>query len=144
MTLSDYQTLAEFRYELRKFLRFSERAAESQNLAPQQYLALLSIKGYPGRDRVTVGELAERLQTTHHATVGLLNRLQKRGLVHREVSAEDRRCVIISLTPEGERVLRNLASVHRAELKKIGPLLVRLLVHVTGAAAPENELALAS
>jgi DNA-binding MarR family transcriptional regulator len=136
MTKRDYETLAAFRYELRKFLHFSECAAAGQELTPQQYLALLVIKGFPERDRVTVGELAERLQITHHSAVGLVNRLQERELVEREASEEDRRCVFISLTREGNRILEKLASVHQAELRKIGPLLVRLLNRAAEVASP--------
>jgi DNA-binding MarR family transcriptional regulator len=136
MTKSDYETLAAFRYELRKFLHFSECAAAGQELTPQQYLALLVIKGFPERERVTVGELAEHLQITHHGAVGLVNRLQERDLVAREASEEDRRYVFISLTPEGNRILKKLASVHQAELRKIGPLLVRLLNRVAEAGNP--------
>jgi len=138
MTKGEYETLAAFRYELRKFLHFSERAAAEQDLAPQQYLALLEIKGFPERERVTVGELAERLQITAHSAVGLVNRLEERALVARESSSEDRRCVYISLTPKGRRVLEKLATVHRTELKKVGPLLVRLLGRVTEAAHPDE------
>lgn len=130
MTKSEYETLAAFRYELRKFLHFSERAAGEQDLAPQQYLALLEVKGFPERDRMTVGELAERLQITAHSAVGLVNRLEERGLVERETCSKDRRCVYVSLTPEGHRVLEKLASVHRTELKTVGPLLVTLLKRV--------------
>jgi DNA-binding MarR family transcriptional regulator len=130
MNKVDYETLAAFRYELRKFLHFSERAAAEQELTPQQYLAMLAIKGFPGREQVTVGEIAERLQLTAHSTVGLVNRLQKRGLVKREASKEDRRCVYVHLTIEGQRILKKLASVHRTELKTAGPLLVSLLERV--------------
>jgi DNA-binding MarR family transcriptional regulator len=138
MTKSEYETLAEFRYELRKFLHFSERAAAGQDLAPQQYLALLEIKGFPERERVTVGELAERLQITAHSAVGLVNRLEERGFVKRESCEQDRRCVYVSLTREGDKVLEKLASVHRVELKKVGPLLVKLLGCVTGTSDSEE------
>lgn len=134
MNRNDYITLAAFRYELRKFLRFSERAAVEHNLAPQQYLALLEIKGFPAREQVTVGELAERLQIAHHSAVGLVNRLEERGLVQRTSGQEDRRFVHVTLTPDGNKVLSKLASVHRTELKKVGPLLVKLLDRASGAA----------
>lgn len=129
---NEYRTLAEFRYELRKFLHFSERAAAKQELAPQQYLALLQIKGFQELERATVGELAERLQITAHSAVGLVNRLEEHGYVKRESSAEDRRCVHVSLTRKGDDVLEKLASVHRSELKRVAPLLVKLLGRVTG------------
>src|SRR5260221_2588954 len=78
---AQYETLAAFRYALRRFIRFSEKAAEVAGITPQQHQALLAIKGFPGRDRVAVGELAERLQLHHHSTVGLIDRLVAEKLV---------------------------------------------------------------
>src|SRR5512136_2658147 len=94
----DYETLAEFRYAVRCFLRFSEDAAQSAGLTLQQHQALLFIIGYPGREQVTIGELAERLQIRHHSTVGLVDRLEEQGLVERTQNHEDKRQVFISLT----------------------------------------------
>lgn len=130
MTKHDYETLAAFRYEMRKFLHFSEQAALSHDLAPQQYQALLAIEGFPGRNHVTVGELAERLQIAAHSAVGLVDRLQSTGLVERSPSKEDRRCVLVSLTPAGKKTLNQLAGVHRTELRTFGPLLMKLLQRV--------------
>lgn len=127
MTKGEYEALASFRYELRKFLHFSRQAAAGQGLAPQQYLALLEIKGFPKGERVTVGKLAERLHIAPHSAVGLVDRLQERGLVKRTPSDEDRRCVYVTLTHNGDTVLEKLASTHRAELKSAGPLLADLL-----------------
>jgi DNA-binding MarR family transcriptional regulator len=124
---SQYENLAAFRFALRKFLRFSEDAAGEAGLTPQQHQALLAIKGYPGRDRVTVGELAERLQIKHHSAVGLIDRLVLEKLVERDASAEDRRQVHISLTPRGEGMLEELSSMHREQLRLIGPELSSLL-----------------
>ncbi len=84
LTKREYETLAAFRFSLRQFLRFSEEAAKSEGTTPQQYLALLAIKGYPGREWATVGELAERLQVQHHSAVGLVDRLAGEGMVSRE------------------------------------------------------------
>src|SRR6476659_1509253 len=80
----EYETLAAFRYQLRQFLRFSEEAAKSVGLTPQQNQALLTIKGFPARDYVTIGELAEWLQIKHHSAVGLVNRLVAQDLVTRK------------------------------------------------------------
>ncbi len=124
---SQYETLAAFRFALRKFLRFSEDAAGGAGITPQQHQALLAIKGFPGRDRVTVGELAERLQIKHHSAVGLIDRLVLEDLVARDASAEDRRQVYIGLTPRGEGILANLASLHREQLRFTGPELSALL-----------------
>lgn len=131
MTKKDYETLAAFRYQLRKFFNFSERAAESHGLASQQYLALLSIEGFPGRDFVTVGELADRLQIVHHSAVGLVNRLQNKGWVKRVPDEGDRRKILVKLTRSGLIKLEKLAAIHHQELQTVGPLLVGLLGEVT-------------
>ena len=124
---SQYEMLAAFRYALRRFLRFSEGAAKAVGITAQQHQALLAIKGFPARDKITVGELAERLQLRHHSAVGLIDRLVAEKLVVREPSAEDRRQVLVQLTSRGEAVLEKLASVHREQLKRIGPEISQLL-----------------
>jgi DNA-binding MarR family transcriptional regulator len=118
---AQYETLAAFRYALRQFLRFSEQAAQAAGITAQQHQALLAIKGFPGRDSVTVGELAERLQLRHHSTVGLIDRLVTEKLVARASSPEDRRQVFVQLTNRGEQVLKELSSAHSKQLKRIGP-----------------------
>jgi DNA-binding MarR family transcriptional regulator len=127
---TDYETLAAFRYELRKFLHFSENAAESHGLASQQYLALLAIEGFPSRDFATIGELAERLRIAHHSAVGLVNRLESKKLVKRMPSSDDKRQVFVRLSPRGRNTLEKLAEVHHAELQTVGPLLANLLTQV--------------
>jgi DNA-binding MarR family transcriptional regulator len=124
---SQYESLAAFRFALRKFVRFSEDAAVSAGLTPQQHQALLAIKGFPGRDHVTVGELAERLQIKHHSTVGLIDRLVLENLVARDVCAEDRRQVYVRVTPRGEGMLEDLVALHREQLRVLGPELSILL-----------------
>jgi DNA-binding MarR family transcriptional regulator len=123
----DYEVLAAFRFGLRRFLRFSEDAAHRVGLTPQQHQALLAIKGFPGRDHVTVGELADRLQILHHSAVGLVDRLALEKLVVRGASEGDRREVQIYLTERGEKVLQELSSANREELRRIGPELNELL-----------------
>src|SRR5665811_983767 len=98
LSKSQYELLAAFRYALRQFLHFSEEAARAAGVTPQQHQALLAVKGFPGRDCVTVGELAERLQLRHHSVVGLIDRLVLEKLVARAPSAQDRRQVLIELT----------------------------------------------
>ena len=112
----DFETLADFRYQIRKFVRFSEQLALRHGIKPQQYLLLLQIKGFPGRDWATVGELAERLQAQHHGVVALISRCEKFGWVERRRSTDDRRRIEIRLRAKGEKLLTKLARLHRAEL----------------------------
>jgi DNA-binding MarR family transcriptional regulator len=135
---ADYETLAAFRYALRQFLHFSEEAAEAVGLTPQQHQALLAIRGFPKRDQVTVGELAERLQIRHHSAVGLVNRLVAQKLVTRELARGDRRQVYVSLTAHGLSVLEQLSAAHRAELQRIRPQISQLLAQL-GATEKESE-----
>ena len=116
MSKVDFEALAGFRYQLRRFLRFSEEVARNNGVTPLQYQLMLQVKGYPGRDWATVGELAERLQAKHHGAVALVTRCEKSGLVERSVSDEDRRSVRVHLTAKGERALKRLAQLHRDEL----------------------------
>jgi len=116
LTKHDFEVLADFRYQIRKFVRFSEQIARRHGITPRQYLLLLHVKGYPGRDWATIGELAERLQAKHHGVVALVSRCEKQGFVERRRSSEDRRRIEIRLLEKGERVLERLARLHRAEL----------------------------
>jgi DNA-binding MarR family transcriptional regulator len=116
---ADFQQLSEFRYQMRRFERFSEQAAQSEGITPLQYLLLLHIKGYPTRDWATIGELAERLQAQHHGVVALVSRCEALGLVKRKVSETDRRQVEVHLQKLGEKTLAKLAELHRAELKSL-------------------------
>ncbi len=127
LSKAEYEMLAAFRFALRQFLRFSEDAAQEAGITPQQHQALLAIKGFPGRDRVSVGELAERLQVAHHSAVGLIDRLVMEKLVAREASEEDRRRVFITLTRRGEDVLETLSSAHREQLRRMGPGMLKVL-----------------
>ncbi len=124
ISMSDYQALAEFRYSIRRFLRFSEEVAYAADLEPQQHQLLLAIKGLPEGRKTTVGELAERLQLKHHSTVELIDRLVKRGLVERHRDEEDQRRVIVSLMPQGEEVLLQLSRHMLTELRSTGPAFV--------------------
>ena len=134
---ADYEALASFRYALRQFLRFSEEAAEAVGLTPQQHQALLAIRGFPGREQVTIGELAERLQIRHHSAVGLVDRLVAQKLVTRELAEDDRRQVYVALTSHGLGILEQLSNVHRSELRRIGPQITQLLTQL-GTSEAEN------
>jgi len=128
---ADYETLAEFRYALRHYLRVSQNAVEREGITLQQHQALLFIIGYPGREQVTIGELAERLQIRHHSAVGLVNRLEEQGLVERCQYQGDRRQVLIGLTQKGVGVLESLTGMHREELRHLGPQLCAMLEQIT-------------
>jgi DNA-binding MarR family transcriptional regulator len=131
LSKSQYETLAAFRYALRRFLHFSEEAAHAAGITPQQHQALLAVKGFPGRDHATVGELAERLLLRHHSAVGLVDRLVADKLVSRASSAQDRRQVFVHLTLRGENVLERLSLAHREQLRRIGPELNLPLEKIT-------------
>jgi DNA-binding MarR family transcriptional regulator len=124
---SEYQKLEEFRFQIRRFLNFSEAAARAAGVEPQQHQALLVLKGMSGRSAPAVGRLAERLMLKHHSAVGLVDRLESLGLVLRRASSEDARQVLVHLTPKGERLLRSLSLVHRRELDETGPALTSAL-----------------
>jgi DNA-binding MarR family transcriptional regulator len=127
VTQTEYEALAEFRRALRAFLSFSEAAAERVGLTPRQHQALLAIRGNPGGAPLGVGALAADLQVRHHSAVGLVDRLSRAGLVVRHHATGDRRQVLVSLTSAGERLLGRLSSVHRDELRQLGPRLRALL-----------------
>ncbi|MDB5802981.1 MAG: Transcriptional regulator, MarR family [Betaproteobacteria bacterium] len=117
LTKTEFEALSEFRYQIRRFERFSEDAVQAHGITPLQYLLLLHIKGFPGRDYASVGELAERLQAKPHGVVALVSRCEAHGFVERRQSESDRRQVEVHLLAEGERVLAHLAALHRAELR---------------------------
>jgi DNA-binding MarR family transcriptional regulator len=123
----EYQALAEFRYALRRFLHYSEEAARRAGITPQQYLALLAVRGFPGRERATVSELAERLKIRHHSAVGLIDRMVSQGLMVRETGGADRRHVFVSLTARGAELLEPLVAAHRDQVKRMGGNLRQLL-----------------
>ena len=124
---SEYHALGDFRFQIRRFLQFSEEAAHADGLEPQQHQFLLAVRAFDGPGGPAVGDLARTLLIRHHSAVGLTDRLVERGLVKRVRGATDRREVHIRLTPEGKKKLMRLSSAHRAELLNSGPLLVASL-----------------
>jgi len=127
MNSKEYRTLAEFRYQIRTFLAFSEEAARENGLNGQQHQLLLAIKGLPPDVAPTIGVLAERMKLRHHTTVELVDRLCDRGYIKRETGKTDRRQVHPRITASGERLLRRLTSIHRKELRSSGPVLLATL-----------------
>ena len=127
LTVQDYQSLAEVRYQIRRYLHFSEQASRAAGLEPRQYQLMLALKGLPREVRPRIGELAERLQIQHHSAVELVNRLESGGFVRRQRGGQDRREVLLSLTQKGENTLRELALHHRAELRSTAPALLQAL-----------------
>jgi DNA-binding MarR family transcriptional regulator len=127
ITSTDFEALAQLRYQIRRFLYFSEQAAQSVGLEPRQHQLMLALKGLPKNVRPRIGELAERLLIRHHSAVELVNRLSALGFVRRHRRREDRREVLLSLTPSGEKVLEKLSIHHRDELRIQGPALIAAL-----------------
>ena len=119
----DFEALSTFRYQLSSFLRFSERAAKQAGMTPLQYLLLLHVRGYPGRDWATVGELAERLQASAHGTAALVSRCESQGYVERRRNLEDRRCVEVHPTRKGRTSMARVAELHREELRALAAVL---------------------
>ena len=138
---SGYQQLGQFRHHIREFLQFSEQAARSHGIEPQQHQLLLIIKGLPDHTRPTIRALAERLCLRHHSTVELINRAVESGAVARRHSEEDRREVLIELTPRGEEILRQLSLLHWQELQTTGPTLLEALGRIVKPALPNKKSA---
>ncbi|WP_321948430.1 MarR family winged helix-turn-helix transcriptional regulator [Paraburkholderia sp. J10-1] len=110
----DLEVMSAFRYDLRKFLRASEEIANAAGITTLQYQLLLHVRGFPGRQWATVGELAERLQAAPNGTAALVSRCEAAGLVTRKPDLADRRQVQVHLTPKGEKFLLDLAAEHKS------------------------------
>jgi DNA-binding MarR family transcriptional regulator len=127
----NFRAMAEFRYQIRRFLRFSETAARQAGIEPQQHQLLLAVKGLPEGLKPTISVLAERMQLQHHSTVELTDRLVERGFLCRLRATDDRRQVLVKLTAKGEIFLQKLALHHLHELQSVGPTLVEVLHSLT-------------
>jgi DNA-binding MarR family transcriptional regulator len=132
---ADYRSLAAFRYEIRKFLAFSEGAARAAGIEPQQHQLLLTVRGLPVGARPTIRVISERLCVKHHTAVALVDKLERRGLLARERGSKDRREVLLKLTTEGDAMLRELSALHRAQLRTVGPGMVHALQGILGVRA---------
>jgi DNA-binding MarR family transcriptional regulator len=126
----DFETLAAFRYQMRKFLRFSKDLLSTENLTPDQYQALLAIRAASGTGRLTIRDLAEQLQVRHHSTVGIVDQLVSRAAVVREVAPDDRRKILLTLTDKGEEMVQRLAPPHRQELSRLCPEMIDTLQRI--------------
>jgi DNA-binding MarR family transcriptional regulator len=135
-TADDYRALAEFRYQIRRFLHYSEGAARAAGRSPQHHQLLLAVKGIPAGVRPTINEVAARLHIRHHSAVELTNRLTARRLIRKRQDDSDRRRVLLEITPFGEALLRKLSVIHHAQLQSAGKDLIRsleeLLTHNEG------------
>lgn len=117
--LKSIERLARFRYQMRKFLRFSEQAARAAGVTPQQHQLMLGVAGFTGHGWANISDLAEFLQERHNAVVELVTRASRAGLVRKSPSARDRRVVRVELTPKGRAILMKLSAEHRKELQRI-------------------------
>ena len=133
--MAEYRHISEIRYRIRQFLHFSEQAARENGIDPQQHQLLLAINGLPEGTRPTITAVSERLCIRHHSAVELVNRGVAQGSVLKQPSPDDAREVLLSLTPEGERILQKLSVLHWQELQNSGPSLseaLRAIVQHTG------------
>jgi DNA-binding MarR family transcriptional regulator len=136
---SDYQALAEFRYQLRRFVRFSEAAARKAGIEPQQHQLLLAVKGIPDGEVPRIAYLADRLQIQHHSAVELLDRMEKKDLIARVRGENDRREVLVQLTAQGDHLLSELTQHMRSELRSAAPTLVSALRRLTVRSAQRSK-----
>jgi DNA-binding MarR family transcriptional regulator len=138
---ADLEQIAHLRYQLRKFLRFSEDLCRANGLTPLQYQFLIQVIGSEGRDWSTIGEIAEKLQAKHHGVVALVDRCEKLGLVERRQGATDRRQVEIHLRSKGLEIVHRLAGLHRPELRLLERIFGEALSHDESAGRPRKRIA---
>jgi DNA-binding MarR family transcriptional regulator len=137
MSQPEYKALADFRYQIRKYLRFMEEKARAHGYNPQQYQLLLAIEGLPEGQIPTIKTLAERMQLNHNTMVELVDRCEKRGLLRRTREGLDRRLVTLAPTLAGKRMMQEQANASRSELQEIGPILFASLQRLMEQAPPE-------
>jgi DNA-binding MarR family transcriptional regulator len=128
---AEYTALAEFRYQIRRFLRHMEEQVREVGINPQQYQLVLAVKGLPQDQAPTIARLAERMQLNHNSMVELVDRSQRSGLIRRGPAGSDRRQVALSITAKGEAMLRQLGSAAREELRVSGPSLIESVRRLT-------------
>lgn len=127
LSKAEYQELAEFRGQIRRFLQFSETVAKAEGLEPQHHQAMLALKGLPEGVEPTIGAIADRLFLRHQSAVGLVDRMERSRLVRRMAAKSDARQVLVMLTGHGENLLERLSQTHREELQQSAPQLAKAL-----------------
>lgn len=130
MNSPEFQSLAAFRYQIRKFLRFSKDLLSAEDLTPDQYQALLAIRASAPNGKLSIRDLAEQMQVRHHSTVGIVDQLVARAAVVREIAPDDRRKVLLSLTPKGDELVQRLAPPHHQELGRLCPEIIDTLTRI--------------
>jgi DNA-binding MarR family transcriptional regulator len=140
LNATQYRALGELRYQIRRFLTFSEAAARAAGVEPQQHQLLLVLKALRPRERPTIRVVAERLQIRHNSAVDLVKRTAERGLLERRTGKVDHREASLQITAAGQRVLRRLSIAHRSELRSTAPALVAALYALVGAARSKESL----
>jgi DNA-binding MarR family transcriptional regulator len=132
LTRAQFRQLSEMRYQLLKFLHFSQDAAEQAAIRPQQHQLLLAVHGMPAHEEPSIASVARRLLLKHNSAVELVDRTIELGYLRRTHDPTDHRRVLLRLTPEGERLLRSLTKHHLNELQEAGPRLIEALRRVVG------------
>ena len=140
VTNSNYRSIAAFRFEIRRYLAFSERAARAAGIEPKQHQLLLAVRGLPASMQPAIGVVAERLCLQYQAAVALIDKLEAHGLLRRERSTEDRRLVLLVLTEAGLEMLRRLSALHRDQLRQVGPAMVAALSTIIEESREESQL----
>jgi DNA-binding MarR family transcriptional regulator len=123
----DYETIAQFRYEVRSFWHSPRSRRKRSGLSTQPYQALMAIRGFSIRAPVSIGDRAKYMLIRHHSAVGLVDRMVKLKIVSRSTDPSDGRRVLLGLTREGGRRLRRLYQIHVHELRTMGPTLTKML-----------------
>lgn len=132
-------SLADFRYELRRFYQFSEQAALQEGVQSKQYQLLLQVAGAPPEATVTIAYAAERMGLKHNSMVELVDRSEKQGLLVRKDDTQDRRRTLLKVTRRGQNLLSRLASQHARELTELAPRMMKALEHIRQHAVLDNK-----
>lgn len=97
------------------FADYSAKHVRELNLTPPQFDVISTLGDTSG---MSMGELAEKTLVTKGTLTGIIDRLEQKELVRREVPEGNRRSFTIVLTKEGERVFQSVFPAHIAYLKE--------------------------